>query len=121
MGANMDDLHLQHLADQFMRRNDTMSRDAFLRQLAVVSDIASLRRVAELYTPHTEISVPIYRRLLELRPSDFDAMVALGFVYWLDGSDDKAWEQVSAVRRVDPDHVGASTLEAALTRDKAGK
>lgn len=77
-----------------------------------------LRTLADKYTPHIEVSIPLSERILELNPSDVDAIVALGFLFWLDGEDDKAWEQVKRARNINVEHVGALTLQAALTKDR---
>ena len=86
-----------------------------------MKDIEGLRKLADQYTPHIEVSIPINERILELNPDDVDTIVALGFLFWLDGEDGQAWKQVERAKKINAGHVGALTLEAALTKDRNTK
>src|SRR5215210_3396355 len=88
--------------------------------LRAATDIEGLRRLAEEYTPHSEVSILIYERILQLVPGDVRAIVAQGFIFWLDGEDERGREQVKRAFELDKENVEALTLEAALTED-AGK
>jgi hypothetical protein len=96
-------------------------RADFHHGLRFMTDKRFLKDLAEKFTPYVEVSVPVYERILELDPQDADAMVNLGFVFFLDGEDENARVQVEAATRVDPEHVGAMGLEAALSRDRTTK
>ena len=110
---------LEKLASAFIKHQDnTKSALAFKKHLKQVKDVEVLRTLADKYTPHIEVSIPLNERILELNPSDVEAIVALGFLFWLDGEDDKAWEQVKRAETINADHVGALTLEAALIKDR---
>ncbi len=91
------------------------------RQLSASADAAGLRDLAYELTPHPEVSVPIYRRLIELDPADPDLAAELGFIFWLGGDDALAREQVRAGRRLDPDNVQTLLLEAALEQHPGEK
>ncbi|MBI1930494.1 hypothetical protein HYR99_40400 [Candidatus Poribacteria bacterium] len=110
---------LEALASTFIKHQESARSELdFKKHLKKVKDLQELRKLADKYTPHIEVSIPLNERILELNPSDVEAIVALGFLFWLDGEDDKAWQQIKQARSLNAEHVGALTLEAALTTDR---
>lgn len=100
--------------------HEELERD-FQLLLAQAKSVQGLRQLAEEYTPHPEISVPLYLRLLELTPDDADSVAELGFVFWLSGEDEKAKEQAIRALRIAPANVKALLLQAALEPDLHAK
>jgi hypothetical protein len=89
--------------------------------LGGVTEVRALRDLAERYTPHSEVSGPVYERILQLDARDVGAIASLGFVRFLDGDDDLARQQIEAGKAIDPENVEILTLEAALSRDRQTK
>jgi hypothetical protein len=56
-----------------------------------------------------------------LEPENVQAMAALGWVYFLDGEDQKAWAQIERGKAISEDELDLLLLEAALTKDRAGR
>jgi hypothetical protein len=61
--------------------------DSFGRERGGISDVDALRDFAERCTPHSEVSAPVYERILELNPRDLKAIAAFGFAQCRDGDD----------------------------------
>ena len=113
---------LEELASEMVKCQGKANRELALKKhLKRVKDVEGLRELANKYTPHVEVSIPINERILELNPDDVDAIVALGFLFWLDGEDSKAGGQVKRARKINAGHVGMLTLEAALTKNRNTK
>lgn len=112
---------LDELARRLLETGGPQAERALLEALQRVSEPAKLRELAENFYAEPEVSVPTFRRLLELTPEDVVARVELGFVYFLMGEDSRARQQLERVRALEPEHVQVLTLEAALARDPAEK
>lgn len=95
--------------------------EQFRIEISTVTDVGLLRSLAEEFTPHSEISIPAYQRILEINPGDPDALVDLGFVYWLCGEDDEARDCLGRAYGLDPEHEKALLLDAALEPDSRRK
>jgi tetratricopeptide (TPR) repeat protein len=91
--------------------------ERFRAEISTVTDVGLLRSLAEEFTPHSEISIPAYQRILEIHPEDPDALVDLGFVYWLCGEDDEARDCLNRAYSLDSEHQKALLLDAALEPD----
>jgi len=98
-----------------------ISEEQFRAEIAAEEDLELLKSIAEELTPHTEVSIPIYQRVLEAEPGDPGTWVDLGFVYWLCGQDDDARSCLAQAYRLDPGHLKALLLDAALERDPREK
>jgi tetratricopeptide (TPR) repeat protein len=110
---------LDNLAANLIKSpRDNNIRSAFEENLKRMTDPNELREIAEKYTPHTEISIPIYKKILELTPEDIKTLIALGFVFFLDGEDDEAYRQLDRAKKIDAENIEVLTLEAALTKHK---
>ena len=113
---------LETVASNLMKNpGNSAVMSAFKEYVKKLENVDEFRRLAERYTPHTEVSIPIYQRILELRPEDTGAMIALGFILWLDGEDEKASQQLVRAKKIDSENVEVLTLEAALTHDEETK
>ncbi len=103
---------LRHLAARIVESG--AADEEIERLLPGISDISGLLDLAQDFTPHPEVSIPVYRRLLELRPDDAAVTAQLGWVFWLCGEDDKAKEQAALASRFDPDNLDTLLLKATL-------
>lgn len=112
---------LEEAAARLASTSEPSHQNVFRGRLANAADVEMLRDLAQRYTPHSEVSIPVYQRLLELSPRDVGAIAALGFVFFLDGEDEQAWRQVSAGRAIEPENVELLTLEAALVKDRPAR
>jgi len=112
---------LEHMAEQLLERGGGEAERALQEALRRALDPAELRKVAERFYAEPEVSVPAFKRLLELIPDDLDVLVELGFVYFLMGEDAEAQRQLERARALNPEHVRVLTLEAALSRDPKEK
>jgi len=93
---------------------DEKSEAVFKSLVAQQTDAKRLREIADEYTPHTEVSIPLYERVLELNPQDISTIIALGWVLWLDGEKEKSREQLEKAKKIDAGSVEVLTLEACL-------
>lgn len=99
---------------QQYERDDNLGRllDA-LRSAAASAGADALVAAAEPYRERLEVIVPLYERVVELRPNDARALVTLANAYWLTG---RGPEVVGALavraRSADPDNRGAWHLWA---------
>ena len=93
----------------------------FGSEVSESTDTAGLRSLAHEFTPHSEVSVPIYRRLIELHPDDPDLAAELGFIFWLCGEDDLARDQARLAHQLDPGNVQTLLLRAVLEPEQEEK
>lgn len=87
---------IEELAKQVLKTGSPEAQRAFREALRGVSDPAKLRPLAERFFADTEVSVPVFERLVELSPEDPAAHVDLGFVFFLLG---KMSRRISNSRR----------------------
>ena len=74
-----------------------------LQTIAADADADSLAAAAEPYRDRPEIAGPLYERLVDLRPNDPQALVALANAYWLHGrGGDVVGELASRAIAADP-------------------
>lgn len=112
---------LESLARRLLETHESKVEQALHEALRRVSEPEELRKLAQSFYAEPEVSVPAFKRLLELAPEDLVARVELGFVYFLMGEDGEATRQLEKARALDPEHVQVLTLKAALARDSAEK
>lgn len=93
----------------------------FLIRVQTCSDTGILLELANVFPHHPEVSIPVYKRLLDLAPDDSALKISLGYAWWMCGEDEQAMECVREVQNQMPDSVDALMLEAALARDDAAK
>lgn len=109
---------LENLAKELIRNpSDRQAEAALWARLAKLADADELRAMGKKYFPDTEVSIPIYERILQLKPGDLAATVALGILLFLNGEDDRARKQLEIAREANPDDAQTLTLQAALARD----
>ncbi len=115
-------LLLERLKDLAAKTIETGVEDEELRLLlSRTTDVSALHGIAQKNMPHPEVSMPVYKRLEELRPDDADIAADLGWVFWLCGDDDSAKEQAARASRLDQDNVNTLLLRAALTGEQTEK
>ena len=74
-----------------------------LQTIAATADADSLVAAAEPYRDRAEIAGPLYERVVDLRPNDGRALVALANAYWLHGrGGDVVGELASRAIAADP-------------------
>jgi hypothetical protein len=74
-----------------------------LQAIAAAADADSLVAAAEPYRDRAEIAGPLYERVVDLRPDDARALVALANAYWLHGrGGDVVGELASRAIAADP-------------------
>jgi len=74
-----------------------------LQAIAAAADADSLVAAAEPYRDRAEIAGPLYERVVDLRPNDARALVALANAYWLHGrGGDVVGELASRAIAADP-------------------
>jgi hypothetical protein len=84
-----------------------------LRALARSADPESLIAASEFYRDRPEVVIPIYEHVVEQRPNDARALVALANAYWLTGrGPDVVGELAERATSVDPGNRAAWHLWA---------
>ncbi|MFL5561797.1 MAG: hypothetical protein ACJ79K_10010 [Gemmatimonadaceae bacterium] len=84
-----------------------------LQAIAAESDAESLVAAAEPYRDRPEVAGPLYERVIDLRPNDARALIALANAYWLHGrGGDVVGELASRAIAADPSQRAAWHLWA---------
>jgi len=84
-----------------------------LQAIAAESDAESLVAAAEPFRDRPEIAGPLYERVIDLRPNDARALIALANAYWLHGrGGDVVGELASRAIAADPSQRAAWHLWA---------
>jgi hypothetical protein len=99
--------------DKYRHDDDLGSLLDRLKQLAAPADAGSLLLAATRFTDIPEVVIPLYERIVALRPDDAQAMVVLANAYWLTGrGPDVVGDLASNAIAVDPSNRGAWHLWA---------
>ncbi|MBZ8178548.1 tetratricopeptide repeat protein [Oscillatoria salina] len=93
----------------------------FERLLAKEYNTNELNYLGRVSYPESEISVPLYQRLIELEPKNVKAILHLGGVFWLIGEDDNSRIQLNKAKEINPERVDVLFLEATLASDEQSK
>ena len=89
-----------------------------LQTIAAAADADSLVAAAEPFRDRAEIAGPLYERVVDLRPNDARALVALANAYWLHGrGGDVVGDLASRAIAADPDQRAAWHLWALSESD----
>ncbi len=89
-----------------------------LQTIAATADADSLVIAAEPYRDRAEVAGPLYERVVDLRPNDARALVALANAYWLHGrGGDVVGELASRAIAADPTQRAAWHLWALSESD----
>ena len=89
-----------------------------LQTIAAAADADSLVAAAEPFRDRAEVAGPLYERVVDLRPNDARALVALANAYWLHGrGGDVVGELASRAIAADPDQRAAWHLWALSESD----
>ena len=102
-----------------IREGDRQELERFKRSLATERDIRTYREFADAHWQEDEISIPVYKRVLELIPEDDKAWASLGLVKLLIGEDAEAAQCLESARSINPDGLQVLTLRAALEKRPA--
>jgi hypothetical protein len=106
-----------HLAEYERTDNLGAFLDA-MRSLSESADADALIQAAEPYRERLEVVIPIYERVVALRPGDARAMVTLANAYWLTGrGPDVVGELAERARAADPQNRAAWHLWALSESD----
>jgi hypothetical protein len=106
-----------HLAEYERTDNLGAFLDA-MRSLSESADADALVQAAEPYRERLEVVIPIYERVVALRPGDARAMVTLANAYWLTGrGPDVVGELAERARAADPQNRAAWHLWALSESD----
>ena len=74
-----------------------------MRKLARTADADTLIAAAEPFRERLEVIIPLYERIVELRPEDARALVTLANAYWLTGrGSDVVGELAARAKKADP-------------------
>ena len=111
---------LQRLAAE-IKSGEKAKLTAFLESVHHQMDVESMRALASSYTPYDQISIPLYRRILELRPSDVNAIASIAWIYWSVGEEAAAYRWLSRAKKFSDDDIQVLTLEAALGKNPQRK
>lgn len=102
----------------FERTADFAALIRTLQHIAAHADADSLVAAAEPWRDRAEIAGPLYERVVDLRPNDARALVALANAYWLHGrGGDVVGELASRAIAADPSNRGAWHLWALSESD----
>ena len=102
----------------FERTADFAALIRSLQHIAAHADADSLVAAAEPWRDRAEIAGPLYERVVDLRPNDARALVALANAYWLHGrGGDVVGELASRAIAADPSNRGAWHLWALSESD----
>ena len=99
-----------------IREGNRRQLDDFKRLVAGEHDVSALREFADSHWQEDEISIPVYKRVLELNPEDDKAWSYLGLVKLLIGEDAEAVQCLERARKINPDGIEVLTLQAALEK-----
>lgn len=86
----------------------------FLLRLQLTSDEDLLLRLYAENATRPELTVPVCRRLTEIKPDNIDYLVSLGFTLYSIGVDDEATECVDKALKLNPNSISALELQAAI-------
>jgi tetratricopeptide (TPR) repeat protein len=95
--------------------------DQFRDLVHIENDIAHLKYLASLCVSEAKLSIPLLERILELNPSDGEAITSIGWILWSLGEDDASREQVERARSFGYESMQMLSLEAALAPDSESK
>ena len=102
----------------FERSGDFAALIRTLQSIAATADADSLVAAAEPWRDRAEIAGPLYERVVDLRPNDARALVALANAYWLHGrGGDVVGELAGRAIAADPSNRGAWHLWALSESD----
>lgn len=89
-----------------------------LRELATTAGAEELIAAAEPHRERLEVIIPLYERIVELRPDDARALVTLANAYWLTGrGTDVVGELATRAKKADPGNRAAWHLWALSQSD----
>jgi hypothetical protein len=108
--------HAQRVA-QFPRDRNAYSNLVVRLQLVTDGDVC--KAVIERFPFQPEVTVPAWRRLVQLMPDDAAVQVSAGSAFYTTGLDDEAAACVEAALAVNEKFVPAWELKAALTQSPA--
>ena len=84
-----------------------------MRSLVAEADADTLMAAAEPFRERLEVVIPLYERIVDLRPDDARALVTLANAYWLTGrGPEVVGELAQRAKRVDPGNRAAWHLWA---------
>lgn len=79
-----------------------------LRQIAAAGDPDALANAAAPFRDMPEVIIPVYERVIAVRPGDAQAHVLLANAYWLTGRGAEAVDRLaSRAKQIDPGNRGA--------------
>jgi hypothetical protein len=111
--------------ESYRRDDDIGSLFDRLKQLAATADAETLAALAGQFRDEPGVAIPLYERIVALRPDDAQAMVVLANAYWLTGrGPDMVGELASNAIAIDPSNRGAWHLWALAesnVRDRVGR
>ena len=104
--------------EEYDRLADTPRLIRSLQELAAHADAEELVDAVEPYRERPEVAGPLYERIVDLRPNDARALVALANAYWLHGrGGDVVGELAARAIASDPANRGAWHLWALSESD----
>lgn len=93
-----------------------------LRALARAADADALMQAVEPFKERLEVVIPVYERVVELRPDDARAIVTLANAYWLTGrGSDVVGTLANRAKKADPANRAAWHLWALSESDVRGR
>jgi hypothetical protein len=111
--------------EKYRRDDDVGSLFDRLKQIAAGSDTETLVEVAARFRDEPGVAIPLYERIVALRPNDAQPMVVLANAYWLTGrGPDVVGHLASKAIAIDPSNRGAWHLWAlaeSSVRDRVGR
>jgi hypothetical protein len=103
---------------EYRQQNDVGALLDRVKSLIREAAPESLASLAAPYMDLPEVVIPVYERLVDVRPSDAQPMVVLANAYWLTGrGSDVVGELAERARTVDPSNRGAWHLWALAESD----
>ena len=103
---------------EYRQQNDVGTLLDRVKSLVREAAPESLASLAVPYMDLPEVVIPVYERLVELRPAEAQPMVVLANAYWLTGrGSDVVGELAERARTVDPSNRGAWHLWALAQSD----
>ena len=103
---------------EYERRGEGGALLQALREIGAAADAPALAAAAAAFAERPEVAGPLWERVVELRPNDARALVALANAYWLHGrGGDVVGELASRAIAADPANRGAWHLWALSEAD----
>lgn len=111
---------LEQLVISFINENyvDTKLFETFLRTSNDPQKLKQLiKMTVDASEKHSQITIPMLRRILEINSLDIEVLIVLGWFLWIQGEDDECMSLLKKAKEIDSGNILVMTFETALSQD----